>query len=219
MENVADAEAGFEARPEGPDAPRPFGALMKGGPGGGMGGGGMGGPAEFRWRNAMIDHHVAGRLGLQARAGLLQGGAEAARLQAADELRRDASGYGVTDHPTFWIQHAGLLGPDPGCGLAHVAFAAPDRKAVAAFYKVGVEARRQRQRQAGAAPGVPCELLRRVRARSRRSSHRGLLPPARWRKPKTAAKGKSCAEGESQVQIEIQIPQIDFPTGDTKTCR
>ena len=50
----------------------------------------------------------------------------------------EASGYGVTDHPTFWIGTPGYSGPIQGAGT-HVAFAAPDRKSVDAFYKAALK--------------------------------------------------------------------------------
>ncbi|HVM84883.1 MAG TPA: VOC family protein [Candidatus Binatia bacterium] len=50
----------------------------------------------------------------------------------------EASGYGVDDHPTFWIGTPEYSGPIQGAGT-HVAFVAPDRKSVDAFYKAAVK--------------------------------------------------------------------------------
>ena len=50
----------------------------------------------------------------------------------------ESSGYGVTDHPTFWIGTPGYSGPIQGAG-AHIAFVAPDRKAVDAFHAAALK--------------------------------------------------------------------------------
>jgi catechol 2,3-dioxygenase-like lactoylglutathione lyase family enzyme len=75
-----------------------------------------------------------------------------------------AVGFGANFKPFFWIGGAEGL----GVGHVHVAFAAPSRAAVDAFYRAAITARRQGQRQAGPASALSRELLRCLRARFRR---------------------------------------------------
>jgi catechol 2,3-dioxygenase-like lactoylglutathione lyase family enzyme len=78
---------------------------------------------------------------------------------SAEETGHGASvGFGANFKPFFWIGEAEGLGG----GHVHVAFAAPSRATVDAFY------RRQGQWQARPAPALSRELLRGLRARFRR---------------------------------------------------
>lgn len=49
----------------------------------------------------------------------------------------EGAGFGTPQHPSFWIQTPGYSGPIQGAG-SHVAFVAPDRKSVDAFYKAAL---------------------------------------------------------------------------------
>ena len=60
--------------------------------------------------------------------------------------------------PYFWIG-----GGKPIEGPVHIAFTAPSRAAVDAFYHAGAGRRRARQRRAGHPRPLPSELLRRLR--------------------------------------------------------
>ena len=84
-----------------------------------------------------------------------------------------AAGFGANGKPDFWIGGEGGLNKP-----LHVAIVAKDRATVDAFYKAAMAA----GGRDNGAPGIRAhyhpELLRRLRARSRRPQHRGGLPRA-----------------------------------------
>ena len=84
-----------------------------------------------------------------------------------------AAGFGANGKPDFWIGGEGGLDKP-----LHVAIVAKDRATVDAFYKAAHRRRRTRQWRARDPRALSPELLRRVRARSRRPQHRGRLPHA-----------------------------------------
>lgn len=51
------------------------------------------------------------------------------------EFDGEAAGFGADEHPDFWIGRGGS-----GPGMAHVAFASPDRATVTAFYQAALAA-------------------------------------------------------------------------------
>ena len=84
-----------------------------------------------------------------------------------------AAGFGANGKPDFWIGGEGGLN-----SAMHIAIAAKDRAAVDAFYKAALAAGAQGQRRARHPRALSSELLRRLRARSRRAQHRGGVPRA-----------------------------------------
>ena len=72
--------------------------------------------------------------------------------------------------PSFWIGEGERLG-----GHIHVAFLAPSRAAVDAFYRAALAAGGKDNGAPGLQAALPRQLLRRLRARSRRQQHRGGL--------------------------------------------
>ena len=84
-----------------------------------------------------------------------------------------AAGFGANGKPDFWIGGEGGLDKP-----LHVAIVAKDRATVDAFYKAAMAAGGRDNRRAGNSRALPSELLRRVRARSRRPQHRSRLPRA-----------------------------------------
>lgn len=74
-----------------------------------------------------------------------------------------AAGFGADGKPDFWIGGEGGINKP-----LHVAFAAKDRATVDAFYQAAIAAGRQ-ERRARPASALSSQLLRRVRARSRRT--------------------------------------------------
>ena len=84
-----------------------------------------------------------------------------------------AAGFGKNGKPFFWFSDEEKVS-EP----IHVAFAAPDRKTVDLFYKAAIAA----GGKDNGAPGYPrdlsSELLRRLRARSRRQQYRSRVPRA-----------------------------------------
>ena len=85
-------------------------------------------------------------------------------------------GYGVGQQPTFWIGTAGPAGPATD---VHVAFAAPDRASVRAWFDAAVATGAEVIQAAPPLPRVPPDLLRRLRPRPRRQQRRSRLPPPR----------------------------------------
>ena len=81
-------------------------------------------------------------------------------------------GFGSEGKPWFWITDQRR----PTTENVHVAFTAPDRATVDAFHAKALEA--GRHRTARRARALPPDVLRRLRARSRRQQRRGGLPPA-----------------------------------------
>ena len=73
----------------------------------------------------------------------------------------------------------------------HVAFVAPDRAAVRAFFDAAVATRRRSAARAEGLARVPPELLRRVRARSRRQQRRGRVSSARSDAGRRAGRDRS----------------------------
>ena len=73
---------------------------------------------------------------------------------------------------------SGSGGTTTGDGFreSHIAFRAPDRDAVQAFFDAAVAARRRGAPRATGLAGVPPRLLRRLRARPRRQQRRGRPP-------------------------------------------
>ncbi len=59
------------------------------------------------------------------------------RMMNFDEQGRGASGYG-TDHPWFWIGREGARKAAPVSQGSHIAFRAPSRAAVDAFYQAAM---------------------------------------------------------------------------------
>ena len=93
-----------------------------------------------------------------------------------------AAGFGVGGKPDFWIGGEG--------GLAkplHIAILSKDRAGVDGFHKAALAAGGQGPRRAGASSALSRQLLRGVRARSRRPQHRGRLPYAGLSLPGCAA--------------------------------
>ena len=84
-----------------------------------------------------------------------------------------AAGFGAKGKPDFWIGGEGGLDKP-----LHVAIVAKDRAVVDAFYKAAIAAGGPRQRRAGDSRPLSCQLLRRLRARPRRTQHRGRVPQA-----------------------------------------
>ena len=84
------------------------------------------------------------------------------------------AGFGVPPKPDFWLhEHATANNPP-----VHIAFRADSRALVDAFYKAAMAAGGRDNGAPGAATALPRELLRRVRARSRRQQHRSGLSHA-----------------------------------------
>ena len=81
------------------------------------------------------------------------------------------AGFGDQGQPVFWLHQR-----EPYTTGMHLAFTCEDRATVDAFHAAGLAA----GGRTTAPPGcvVPRELLRRVRARSRRQQRRGRLPQA-----------------------------------------
>ena len=84
-----------------------------------------------------------------------------------------AAGFGADGKPDFWIGGEGGLNKP-----LHIAIAARDRATVDAFYQGGDGGGRTRQRRARHPRPLPSQLLRRLRARSRRPQHRSRVPRA-----------------------------------------
>ena len=85
-------------------------------------------------------------------------------------------GYGVPPMPDFWI---GPRSTGEGFRESHIAFAAPDRAAVRAFFAAATAAGAEVLHEPRVLARVPPDLLRRLRARPRREQRRGGLPHAR----------------------------------------
>ncbi len=90
-----------------------------------------------------------------------------------NEMDAPAAGFGIGGNPDFWIGGEGGVG-----NPVHVAITAKDRAAVDAFYKAAIAAGGKDNGAPGLRPQYRPELLRRVRARSRRAQYRGGLLPA-----------------------------------------
>ena len=84
-----------------------------------------------------------------------------------------AAGFGANGKPDFWIGGEGGLNKP-----LHVAIVANDRATVDAFYQGRPRRGRTRQRRARHPRALSPQLLRRLRARSRRPQHRSRLPRA-----------------------------------------
>lgn len=82
-----------------------------------------------------------------------------------------AAGFGADGKPDFWFGGEGALNKP-----VHIAIAAKDRATVDAFYKAAIAAGGRDNGTARHPAALPSELLRRLRARSRRPQHRGRLP-------------------------------------------
>ena len=80
----------------------------------------------------------------------------------------EAAGFGVPPKPDFWLSEG-----DPGMPALHVAFRADTRAQVDAFYRAAIAAGGRDNGATRPARALPSQLLRRVRARSGRSQHRG----------------------------------------------
>ena len=72
-------------------------------------------------------------------------------------------GYGVAPKPDFWL---GPRATGEGFRESHIAFDAPDRSAVRAFFDAAVSAGAEVLHEPRVWPRVPLDVLRRVRARS-----------------------------------------------------
>ena len=83
-------------------------------------------------------------------------------------------GYGVPPMPDFWI---GPHQTGEGFKESHIAFSAPDRDAVRAFFAAAIAAGAEALHEPRVA-GIPSQLLRRLRARPRRQQRRGCVPHA-----------------------------------------
>ena len=93
---------------------------------------------------------------------------------SAEETGHGAAvGFGAGLKPFFWIGE----GEAPS-GPLHVAFAADSRAAVDAFYHAALQAGGTDNGPPGPPARISRQLLRRLRARSRRQQYRGGLPPA-----------------------------------------
>ena len=87
-----------------------------------------------------------------------------------------ALGYGGDGHADFWI---GELNEGDGFRESHIAFAAPDRAAVDAFFAAAVALGAEVLHEPRIHDEYPRELLRRVRPRPGRQQRRGCVPPSR----------------------------------------
>ncbi|MGY4424211.1 hypothetical protein ACVWY2_006660 [Bradyrhizobium sp. JR6.1] len=87
-----------------------------------------------------------------------------------------AAGFGADGKPDFWIGGEGAMNKP-----VHIAITAKGPRRRRRLLQGRDGRRRPRQRRARHSRALSPELLRRVRARSRRPQHRGGLPNARMR--------------------------------------
>ena len=107
------------------------------------------------------------------------------KLDPAETGGYEGAGLGRDGKPSFWIAPGGKTAPH-----THVAFVADSRAAVDAFYEAALAAGGTDNGPPGIRAALPPELLRRLRARSRRPQHRGRLPQAGIGGPAPAALGE-----------------------------
>ena len=130
-------------------------------------------------------------------------------------------GYGV-DFPDFWI---GPVTTGDDSREVHIAFTAPDRAAVTAFRDAAVAAGRGGAARTARLPRVPPDVLRCVRARSRRQQRRGRLSRAgvsraAGRAARRATKRRLTRTGLLLVQGQAEIPSVaDLLAGVPVTTR
>ena len=119
----------------------------------------------------------------------------------------DAIGYGIPPSADFWI---GQQQTGDGFRETHIAFLAPDQAAVRAFYEAALATGAESLHEPQFWPEYPRDLLRSLRARSRREQYRGddpqpRLTPARTQPNvvanwfSTAVHRSCCAAGSVQV--------------------
>ena len=87
-----------------------------------------------------------------------------------------AIGFGIDAKPDFWL---GAHDTGDGFRESHIAFTAPDRAAVDAFFAAAVAAGAEVLHEPRVWPEYHPALLRRLRPRPRRQQRRGRLPPCR----------------------------------------
>ena len=99
-------------------------------------------------------------------------------------------GYGVPPMPDFWI---GPRATGDGFRESHIAFSAPDRAAVRAFFDAAVGGRRRGAPRAAGVARVPPDLLRRVRRATptATTSRRSATRPNSGRQRPRAARTRS----------------------------
>ena len=86
-----------------------------------------------------------------------------------------AMGYGVPPHPDFWI---GAFDSGDGFRESHLAFTAPSRDVVRAFFDAAVANGAEVLHEPRRVAGVPRALLRGLRPRPGRQQRRGRVPRA-----------------------------------------